>query len=186
MRLQPLLTSSAVIDLGVVLQDLVELCQSPLVLGAPEVGRATLAVSHATAVLSRATTAEETDAEDIQEQVREALARSREAVAAARHCVERSRAARDLALDLTATSIRLRQPRSPITDVPPLLRAWTTRRYATVACPACQRPCVVHYEYRFMEGLAARDLQCPHGACEGRLTYYIPVNASGVSVIVGR
>jgi hypothetical protein len=44
---------------------------------------------------------------------------------------------------------------------------------------------VVHYQYRFVEGLAARDLPCPH-ACSGRLTFHMPVNSFAVSVLAAR
>jgi hypothetical protein len=171
-----------VIDLGAVLQDLVELCQSPLGLGAPEVGRATLAVSQATTVLSRAATREATDTPDMRAHVREALARAHEALGAARQAVAKSRTARGRAAELTVASIRLRQPRASVTAVPAVLRAWTCVRQVMVPCPHCARSCEVRYRYGFSEGLVARDLPCPHPACDGHLTYHMPVNASAVSV----
>lgn len=185
MRSQTLLTTAPLIDLGVVLQDLVEVCQFPQGLGAPEVGRATLAVSDAAMALARAR-AEASNTPDIQERVREALARAREALGAARSAVARARQTRGLAVELTAASIRLRQPRGPLTAVPALLGAWTTERSVTVACPTCARPCVIRYRYRFVEGLGARELLCPYGACGSLVRFHMPVNSFDVAVLACR
>ena len=159
---------------------------SPLGLGEPEVGRATLAVSDVTAALSHAASVQRANTPDIQERVQEALVRARDAVAAARDAVERSHLTRGVAVELTAAPIRLRQRRSAAADVPPLIRAWTAEREVRVACGDCARPCVVHYRYRFVDGLAAREVPCPHASCGGTLTFHMPVNSFDVSVLALR
>jgi hypothetical protein len=69
-----------------------------------------------------------------------------------------------------------------VAEVSPLLRAWTTVREVQVPCPGCRAAVTVRYTYRFMDGLAARELPCPRDTCIGKLTFHLPVNSFAVSV----
>ena|SRR5438105_8182713 len=171
---ESLLTSSPLVDLGAIVQDLAEVCRSPLAAGEPAVGRATLALSDVTTTLSEVAR-RRGDAASVQEQIREAMARAREALDSARSAIEKARRTRGRAVELTAASIRLRQPLRPPAQGP-MLRSWTSVRDVAVACPRCRRRFTLHYEYRFMEGLAPRLVACPRPPCPGVLTFYCPLD----------
>jgi len=172
-------TRLPVVDLEDLMQDLAEVCRSPLAIAEPEVGRATLAVSHATDALSEAARARVA--------TEETQRRLAEAMAVARLSLERARVAVEQMRRTCLTGARLvrrgasRRPRPGREPVPAWLRAWTTRREAEARCPGCRRAVVVGYAYRFMEGLASREWPCPYG-CGSTLAFHFPVNSFDVSV----
>jgi hypothetical protein len=175
----PLQASSSLTDLDGLMQELIEVCRSPLAISEPEVGQATLALSTVTSALSRA--ASRPALWEPAGGVEDALRVARDAVERARHAADRARRARERTVQLAARSLQ-RGARTADAEPPPLIRAWTTAREAHVACPQCRRPVVVRYQYRFMDGLAPRLLDCPRPECEGALTFYFPLRSFDVSV----
>jgi hypothetical protein len=179
--LRTLQTSAPPPDLDALMQDLAEVCRSPLATAEPEVGHATLAVSYVTSVLARAAQTQACGAE-AQAQIREAMERAREALARARRAIECVRLTRDPAAALEARLPRLARRVAPSTEVSALVRAWTSARDARVTCPGCIGALVVHYRYRFMEGLGPRELACPRPPCAARFTFYLPVNSFDIAI----
>jgi hypothetical protein len=166
--------------LDALVQDLVDVCRSPLAATESEVGQATLAMAQVTATVSRVAHPGGLAAAE-REQIHAAMEQAREAVDNARRAIETSRRTRDRAAELTGRAIHLRLRAVSQAALPPLLRAWTTVRDVEVGCPACAKPVRVRYRYRFVDGLAARELGCPHPSCEGVLTYYCPVDSVDLS-----
>jgi len=178
----PLLASDPLVDINVLVQDLIEVCRSPEAAVEPEIGRATLAFSHVTMALSRVAQTR-VGREESRAVIEQAMRSAREAVERARrarHAGDRARVTQDRAVAAVERA-RLRG-RPPSTDLPPMLRAWTTTRDVPVACPACRRRAVVHYKYRFVEGLAARTLPCPRADCAGALTFHFPATSFEIGV----
>jgi hypothetical protein len=177
----PLLASNSLLDLDGLMQELIEVCRSPLAISEPEVGQATLALSSVTSALSRA--ASHVAHREPPDGLADALQIAREAVGRARRATEQARSARERATQLTARSLQ-RAARTADSEPPPLIRAWTSAREARVACPRCRRGVVVRYQYRFMDGLAPRPVDCPWPACGSTLTFYFPLRSFDVSVRV--
>ena len=175
----PLLASNSLVDLDGLMQELIEVCRSPLAISEPEVGQATLALSTVTSALSRA--ASHPARRDPPGGVEDAIQTAREAVERARCAAERARSTRERVAQLAARSLP-RRPGTTDTEPPPLIRAWNSEREARVACPGCRRGVVVRYRYRFMEGLDPRRVDCPWPACGGALTFYFPRQSFDVSV----
>jgi hypothetical protein len=173
-------TSAPILDLEGLMHDLIEVCRSPHAMSEPEVGSATLALTHATFALSEAGHARSATA-GAQARIQEAMGRAREALGRARCAIAEGERSRERSREMAARAIRLRR-RAETAEIPPLLRAWTTAREVHAVCPACREGMIVRYAYRFMEGLAARELPCPRDRCMGKLTFHLPVNSFAVSV----
>src|SRR4051812_25683156 len=104
------------------MQELAEICRTPLALSEPEVGEATLALTAITSELSRAPTRQAPRIS--REQWGDALRKAREAVEKARAATERARAMRARAASMTLAASQMRQRVAP--PLAPIVRAWTS------------------------------------------------------------